>query len=883
LDRWQRSANQPAVRGDDDAMRESARAIIALSSDVRPDEVAAYLGALCEHGSHDDQEAMFALLGPTSVDLPDDVVKFGLQLLIARPNRHYSGELDHSDLGLRPHLYYPASDLQGPFLSILHHNAGAGLELVRRLADRAVEFSQERLRREHFRNLEFRLLDGSVVQLLGDEQAYVWFRPRSSFSAVLTSALMAVETWALQRLQAGDKAADVVLLLLRDARCVAFLGITVGLGYDIPAVRRELVDAVARPWFWRLERARYASDQMVDYDAFLPEEFRFLGAYKPHLHERNRSRDAQRTQQRQPILYTINYFFDGATDLRDQFLSRCAEQRRTDAALFIEEASQAERSVPAGEAFEDFQVVTNPDNYQDLGDSVLFTPPVSDGAEATLRAATLRQAMMQYNLIGANLLREYRSQKLEHASAFQDFGEYVQREIDSGHVAGEDMELARDVRVRCAAVAVTQLPRVGVSASTWARDVIRQAARDLDIAQWEPQREASDVTDLRVSVATALGAMVAAESDDEQLRCWTIRTAGMATYEVAASVLRGLIPAWRTCPEIPMNVLVALLRVAIQFDRQTQRLAADEIEQLIRLTAGGTASELPELGATLTRSGAFLIDVALSAMPGGYENQDAVNYLYPLALQLAERVQRQDGDEYNEGLYKLRWSLGPFCANLLISAPMDAYNQLLTVFSDWTRSLSLYGRIVRGIVGHLRYTDTSEQTFQRFFDLAAAFLNADHRAAMQREYLSSELRDACWHLIFVQDAPQNANVLPDDWSLTSAVIGYIDRWVEAVGCHPTNTNALLAFLEPRYAAFTPAAIVGWLETCARNTPSTLQATFWNDCGLGIGQALAAVLQDPRKFGPEVLARIGALIDSMVAAGVRSGGELRRRFEAVRAS
>ena len=40
-----------------------------------------------------------------------------------------------SRVGLRPHIYFPASDIQGPFLALLQANEAAGLRLRVALPD----------------------------------------------------------------------------------------------------------------------------------------------------------------------------------------------------------------------------------------------------------------------------------------------------------------------------------------------------------------------------------------------------------------------------------------------------------------------------------------------------------------------------------------------------------------------------------------------------------------------------------------------------------------------------------------------------------------------------------------------------------------------------
>jgi hypothetical protein len=713
------------------------------------------------------------------------------------------------------------------------------------------------------------------VSLVGDEVAYAWFRPKVARSNVLTSALMAVETWAVLQIRSGINAGDVVDNLLTGTRALAFLGIAVGLGYDFPVLRPELVDAVARPWLWRLEFERQAADRMPDGMAFLPAEFQWP-RYKPHLHERNSARDADRVQDRMVLLYAVNYLFASGSEVREAFLSRRSEQQLPDATLFVEEAAMAETSTPARETFDTFLAVTDAQNFIVDKSEVRFNPPASMQPSAEQqRLAALRQAMLIRDFMGARSLLDY--QIPEGLDAYERVGQSVQAELDKGTFTGQDLEYARSARVRCAAVAVTQLPRVGRAPNAWSEGVVRDAVACYDANDWQAQEDDSQVTDLRLSVGTALGAMLAAHPDDVLLRTWAFRAAAVAPRGTATSVLRGLIPAWQVCPQTPMNILTALATVALRYrpDRPGS-LEANEIEELIGLDGEGQAYPLPDLSSGLSRSAAFRLEGILKNLPGGFASARAMELLEPLAVALVDLVRVAGNDERNEGIQILLWQLAPLCANLIIDLPAHQYRRLLNIVSDWQNAPGLYAHVIRSVVlGKLVYTDASDEAFERFFELAAPFLGGDHHGPLQREHLTREFRDACWHLVFVQE--MTGVMVPQGWPHAAKVVRHIDRWTAALGGHPTNAAALLNFLDPRHGVFSPETVVGWLETCLRQTPAHLRSAFWLRNGAAVATALAAIISNPDLSSP-FRDRIGQLVDDIVSAGVPSGGELRRRLE-----
>jgi hypothetical protein len=109
----------------------------------------------------------------------------------------------HADL-----IFVPASPAQGPFLELLVHAPEHGLPLIRRLADHAVKFfSRGRDFGQNAMTIAF--LDGSKV-VFPWYQTYNWSREAGSGTPVLASALMALEAWSHQRIEAGEPVDKVV-------------------------------------------------------------------------------------------------------------------------------------------------------------------------------------------------------------------------------------------------------------------------------------------------------------------------------------------------------------------------------------------------------------------------------------------------------------------------------------------------------------------------------------------------------------------------------------------------------------------------------------------------------------------------------------------------
>jgi hypothetical protein len=151
--------------------------------------------------------------------------------------------------------YYPASPLQGPFLSLLREHPGEGLRLVRGLCNhamRAWRIIHERGRKAcSLLPVELDFPWGRQ-QFWGNGNVYVWFRGCNGPNPV-ESALMALEQWALERLEAGDEFDAVFRQIVEGNECVAVLGI--GLSLTLAHPDKALQTALplmgcSHLWLW---------------------------------------------------------------------------------------------------------------------------------------------------------------------------------------------------------------------------------------------------------------------------------------------------------------------------------------------------------------------------------------------------------------------------------------------------------------------------------------------------------------------------------------------------------------------------------------------------------------------------------------------------------
>lgn len=169
----------------------------------------------------------------------------------------------------RPFLDYefvPASPAQGPFFELLKNAPLYGLSLIHQLIDRTIIFySNGRECGENLLNISFP--DG--VRTFPWQQTYTWSREGGTPPCV-TSALMALEAWAHQRVDAGE-ALDKVLkdVLGPPDAPAAYLLVAVDLIISHwPKSREVAIPFLACPELLCIDRYRHTHDTFLSLNLF---------------------------------------------------------------------------------------------------------------------------------------------------------------------------------------------------------------------------------------------------------------------------------------------------------------------------------------------------------------------------------------------------------------------------------------------------------------------------------------------------------------------------------------------------------------------------------------------------------------------------------------
>lgn len=176
-----------------------------------PGLAAAYLEALKQQPYADrEREEILKFRGSLAQAAPKELAELTAEVLIPteeEEEEYRRGPMPdpfgHADL-----KFVPASPAQGPFLDLLVHAPEQGLALIRKLVDHAVKFFT-RGRGFGKNAITIAFPDGNKI-LFPWYQMYNWSREAGSGTPVLASALMALEAWSHQRIEAGEAVDKVV-------------------------------------------------------------------------------------------------------------------------------------------------------------------------------------------------------------------------------------------------------------------------------------------------------------------------------------------------------------------------------------------------------------------------------------------------------------------------------------------------------------------------------------------------------------------------------------------------------------------------------------------------------------------------------------------------
>lgn len=252
---------EPLDRSSRSRIVEDLRTSCLLLAASAPEKLKTYLLGIAAEQDDYKVKAIRPLTRIAATVAPRELAELIEQSLIERPecsasnHRSYKRGFSHADTD-----YMPPSPAQPPFLDLLQAAPDVGVALIRRLTEHAVAHHSGGAKPN---NNGFTLIFDDGSRYFPWTQSYFWSRGQGNDYAV-ASALMALEAWGHQRIEAGDPI-DAVLADVLGPRgsCAAYLMVAVDLLISHwPATRDALVPFVSSPELLATERQREVFDRV---------------------------------------------------------------------------------------------------------------------------------------------------------------------------------------------------------------------------------------------------------------------------------------------------------------------------------------------------------------------------------------------------------------------------------------------------------------------------------------------------------------------------------------------------------------------------------------------------------------------------------------------
>lgn len=902
------------------------RKIVLNSADVLPGEVSEYLQEVAGRHANWDAKKQVLKEHKRLVDhLTKDYVDFVLSYLVAGPARTSGSGRSHSlyptgyrDLGLKHDMeFYPPSHVQGPFLPVLRKDDEEGLRLVHTLVNTAVAKWREREQDgTHLgysrRPLPVPLdLPNGRRDFWGNEQVYLWYRPNGNGPCAVISALMALEVWMEERMEAGADAEQLFEKVLSGSDCVAVLGLCLGIALAYPErCLWAALPIVKSPAVWTMEIPRFMSDRQgsVSVDP--------LGTHRT-IYKLQDERDERPQRSLEVRHLAFQYVFSEDEALWESFEQAVGRFPENLPFRYQEEQEDPAAVAALRERMENFQVYGKRENYRaqqtDEGMKIWVEPPdhIRQRSAEAQTSASENMRWFSLDMWAQRTIEEGKAWESMTPEAAVAAAQEVQCPDDflNPVQSSPDME---DVRVQAiagvaAAVLVAEFQWAQEhDLISWCRDVLLAAASGPGREYEFDSAEMRYPSDIKVSAALGLGTLVSRGLSNPDVRRQVIRLAADPHEQVGEAVARGLRGAWTVDDVLCHNAFSLGLSLCLfpQEFRVEQSWgglrgpqAADWAEELVssHLAAveRGERLGMPRVPSQEENSvflwhpaGRWLGQLPLAVLA---EETSVKGQLLRLADDLMAWTVQQNTSEYDPYAYgsnnPYEWNSFFFrwAALLARSLTLDETRQhvLLPVKGCWPQAprltvALLYGYLTEHIADTNLLTEDSQAAWRDICDWVLGGQELEGRE--ERWRLDRDVEEAISLIVFVRFG---RSVIEAYWPHTSLFVEIIDGWVTIVGSHPSAYKSLLSMLDGPGRTFTPEPALSWLNRAVsgNSAPSRL----WEEGANAdrTAELLFTIWEDHEtviRRDTDSLRRYGGLVDNLVSAGVPLASLLQRRIE-----
>ncbi len=173
-----------------------------------------------------------AAINPIIDTIPEIAKEILLALFIDAPKEISFGYDSHYNLDINePHGWFPPFYTRGPFLYFLNHQTKVGIEFIISLVNFA---TKQWTNAFNYKEIEVPKViinfSEKAIDFIGNERVYFWFRDSTNVPHSIVSALMALEKFLIDTIDAEKSISEFVDLILTKGNSVAYLGILNSIG-----------------------------------------------------------------------------------------------------------------------------------------------------------------------------------------------------------------------------------------------------------------------------------------------------------------------------------------------------------------------------------------------------------------------------------------------------------------------------------------------------------------------------------------------------------------------------------------------------------------------------------------------------------------------------
>jgi len=920
------------------------RKTILHSADALPDRVAEYIRGASAGDRWQVREQILKTFPPLVDYLPGTFVDFALRELIDGFEEEGGASFsDMNELGIRGTMdYHPPAHVQGPFLRLLGANEDEGLRLIHGLTNAATAYWCGRERDERYLGysrtplpIVLRLPSGPK-ELWGNEEVYCWFRHTSVGPYAVISALMALEVWMEECLEAGRDADHLIHKVMAGSQSVAVLGVCVAIALAFPTrCLPGVLPFIAHPLVWRMDIYRRAKDLQG------PPMIDFFGQHE-HINQKLQERK-RRPQRGLDIRNLVPLVLLAENSTVRAAFEKAFATFGEDLPFQFEEQKGREEEVQALRAeIEDYKGLLNRENYRQVQtgevSSWRYEPPRKPTREeherfekslefheymglalwagTTLKSTTPPDPSKMAQVVGA--ARSYgRAEDFSRGSSHEErTGSPGEPAVAPTSIYSPDwcvdtgLDPIREPAIAAVAAAVASKAwdwAKQCGHADWCRSVLLAAARTSGNGHELMSKGNVFHLDHKLDAAKGLTALVAQGAGDAQIGQTVLSLVLDAQLQVVEAVFAGLRTAWWleevlywNCLSLTLSISVVpgntiepgmglrlneagIVRLRALWERHAMNLERGEKPKL-------PAIEVDDRGFFLWNLvGRTLMHLPLDELTKHEEVKAALLQLADglLGWTISENLRGADDDDrprrHSEAPREWSYFFMSWLAKLArLLVPDEAERHVFApVRAIWPRLPDLTADLLSGLIRYqiARFPplDPLEpetlRTWERVcFDLLA---RPELVSEADGEYLSRDCSEVVTLMVFVS---HGLYVLKEEWPYGPTFAGIIGRWLEVVGTNHDAQRAFLTMLGAAWRHFPPNQIVGWLHGVASRSQAPWRS---HNNGERTARIIHALWQRSRAqliADSAVFLQFSGLVDLLAASGVTLASVIQQQLE-----